>query len=72
VLGLAVGAVATYAWVGLVNAVRVGPSAVVEQEVIIAVALAVTALAVHRRRRAAIRANAAAAGAGDRAGTLRS
>ncbi len=72
VLGLAVGAVATYAWVGLVNAVRVGPSAVVEQVVIIAVALAVTALAVHRRRRAAIRPNEAAAGAGDRAGTHRS
>ena len=60
VLGLAIGAVLTYAWVGLTNAVRVGPTAVIEQVVIIAVALAVTALAVHRRRRAAVRPRAGA------------
>ena len=61
VLGLAIGALLTYAWVGLANALRVGPTAVIEQAVIIAVALAVAALAVHRRRRAAVRPSAGGA-----------
>lgn len=61
VLGLAIGPILTYAWVGMVNAVRVGSTAVIEQVVIIAVALAVTALAVRRRRRAAVRPSAGAA-----------
>ncbi len=61
VLGLAIGAVLTYAWVGLANALRVGPTAVIEQAVIIAVALAVAALAVHRRRRVAVRPSAGGA-----------
>lgn len=49
VLGLAIGPVLTYAWVGLANASSHGAAGVVEQLVIIAVALAVTALAVSRR-----------------------
>ena len=58
VLGLAIGAVLTYVWVGLANALRVGPTAVIEQVVIVGIALGVTALAVRRRRRAGVRPSA--------------
>jgi hypothetical protein len=51
--GLAVGPVLTYAWVGLANAAGHGLPAVVEQLLIVAIALGVTAFAL-RRRRAAI------------------
>ncbi len=51
VLGLATGAVLTYAWVGLANSLSAGLAGVIEQTVIVLVALAVTALAVTRRRR---------------------
>jgi hypothetical protein len=54
VLGLAVGPVLTYAWVGLANAAAHGVSAMIEQIVIIAVALSVTALALRRRDRSVI------------------
>jgi len=51
VLGLAIGAVLTYAWVGLANSLAAGLAGVIEQTVIVVVALAVTVLAVTRRRR---------------------
>lgn len=56
VLGLAAGAVLTYAWVGMTNAVNAGSAGLIEQLVIIALALLVTLLAV-RRRRSALRSN---------------
>ena len=54
VLGLAVGPVLTYAWVGLTNAAGHGAAALVEQIAIVAVALVVT-IAALRRRGAGIR-----------------
>lgn len=53
VLGLAIGAVLTYAWVGLTNAARTDLTGVIEQTIIVLVALAVSVLAVVRRRRLA-------------------
>lgn len=55
VLGLAIGPVIAYAWVGLANATAHGVPAMVEQVVITAVALTVTGLALRRRDRAGIR-----------------
>lgn len=50
VLGLSVGPVLTYAWVGLASASSHGFAAVVEQLVIVALAGAVTLVAMRRRR----------------------
>lgn len=52
VLGLAIGPMLTYCWVGLINAIAVGPAGIIEQLAIVLVALSVTALAVWRRRSA--------------------
>jgi hypothetical protein len=70
VLGLAVGALLTYVWVGMTNAVDAGRAGVVEQLVIIAIALALAVLAL-RRRRAAIAPSRPAAAAAGRATTRR-
>ena len=72
VLGLAVGALLTYAWVGMTNAVGAGSAAVIEQVVIVAAALAVSGLALRRRRRAALRSTGPEAGAVSPATTRRS
>ena len=69
VLGLAAGAVLTYAWVGMTNAIHAGPAGSVEQLVIIAVALMVTLLAV--RRRSALRSIEPSADAASHAATHR-
>jgi hypothetical protein len=53
VLGLALGALVTYGWVGLGNAVRTGPAAVVEQVVLVILFAAVSLIAVRRRARPA-------------------
>jgi hypothetical protein len=47
-IGLAAGAVLTYVWVGMRNAIATGPAAIAEQSVIILLAVAFTALAVAR------------------------
>lgn len=70
VLGLAVGAVLTYAWVGMTNALPAGRAGVIEQVLIIAVALAVTLLAV-RRRRSALRSIESTSDGAGHAGTRR-
>ncbi|HEU5486946.1 MAG TPA: hypothetical protein VFU98_18735, partial [Microlunatus sp.] len=49
VVGLAVGPVLTYCWVGLANAAGHGAPAVVEQLLIVALALVITGVAVRRR-----------------------
>jgi hypothetical protein len=72
VLGLATGALLTYAWVGLTNAIGAGRAGVIEQVVIIAAALAVSGLALRRRRRAALRPSEPDAGAVSPATTHRS
>ena len=72
VLELAVGALLTYAWVGLTNAIGAGWAGVIEQVVIIAAALAVSGLALRRRRRAALRPSGPVAGAVSHATTHRS
>ena len=51
VLGLAVGAVLTYAWVGLANSASAVLSGAIEQIVLVLVALAVSVLAIVRRTR---------------------
>lgn len=48
VLGLAVGPVLTYAWIGLANAAAHGPAALIEQGVIVAVALAVAGIGLRK------------------------
>lgn len=63
VLGLAIGPVLTYCWVGLANAVAAGPAAIIEQAAIVLVALTITGLALGRRR-ATTRSAANATGAG--------
>lgn len=54
VLGLAVGAVLTYAWVGLANSASAGLAGAIEQIVLVLVAIAVSALAVVRRTRLSV------------------
>jgi hypothetical protein len=51
VTGVAAGAALTYCWVGMTNAVRTGPVAIVEQAVIVLIVLAVIVLAIRRRGR---------------------
>lgn len=53
-VGLAAGAVLTYVWVGMRNAIPAGPVAIAEQSVLILLALAFTALALVRRRRGSV------------------
>lgn len=57
VLGLAIGAVLTYAWVGLANSASAGLAGVIEQIVIVTTALAVAVLALVRRQRRTADAN---------------
>lgn len=54
VLGLALGPLLTYCWVGLGNAAAHGTGAVVEQSVLVVLALAVAAVAVIRHRAPAV------------------
>lgn len=72
VLGLAVGAVLTYAWVGLTNAAPHGAAALAEQLVLVAVALVVAGVALSRPRRVRIRPNDPGAGAAATAASQRS
>jgi hypothetical protein len=51
VLGLALGALVTYGWVGLANAARTGSPAIVEQVILVILSLATGAVTVVRRRR---------------------
>lgn len=51
VTGMAAGAALTYCWVGMTNAVRTGPVAIVEQSVIVLIVLAAIVLAIRRRGR---------------------
>ena len=69
VLGLAVGPVLTYAWVGLVNALGHGPAALIEQIVIVAVALTVTGIALWRHGSGRVRSSGSGADAGVSAGS---
>ena len=69
VLGLAIGAVLTYAWVGLTNAARADLTGVIEQIVIVLVALAVAVVAVVRRRRLAPSSGSGPVGTSQPAGT---
>ena len=50
ITGVAAGAALTYGWVGMANAVRTGPIAIVEQSLIVLIVLAVIVLAILRSR----------------------
>lgn len=61
VLGLAIGAVLTYSWVGLANSASAGLSGAIEQILLVLVAIGVCVLAIARHHRPALNAAPAAA-----------